>query len=77
MIVEVKVLSIKCDGCGKEFLNEEDHCYYPDRSSITDAVQDDESWHTDESKSVPKHYCPNCWIYDNEGEVKLTIKNNP
>lgn len=60
MIKEVKMYSIKCDGCGKVF-NVDDIVAWTDECSAREYALGSEWQEIDD-----KHYCPDCYEYDEE-----------
>lgn len=64
--------SAKCDNCGKRWSDEEmGYCAFTDCCSMEDNVNNDVSWHGEKGK----HYCGNCWKFDDEDNLILTPSN--
>ncbi len=71
MIIERKMYACKCDNCGKDWNdNWLGIMSYNDKGYMEFVVQDDETWHCEDRK----HYCPDCWSFDDEGEVVVSQK---
>lgn len=65
MIHEVTMYSISCDNCNKDYYN--DHHGWSamnDQIGIQELVDEDD-WHTEGEK----HYCPDCFIIDDEDNL--------
>lgn len=59
-MIESKVFyGIVCDGCGKQFDGIDDSQYWDDIGFL-EQVSDESGW----IKIGNKHYCPNCYHYD-------------
>ena len=69
MIKEIKVYTAICDGCGFDVFRGQEHIGLNDIGFVEDTVLDSE-WIIDEETDKPaKHYCPNCWTVDDNGEI--------
>lgn len=71
MIVSEIFHGVKCDRCG-EICNETEHAYFYDKDSAIDVAMDSE-W----IKEKDKHYCPNCYEYDEEKDDNVPKKEYP
>lgn len=70
MIVEVKMYTVDCDNCGKNYDEGTDYsCWNDPEAALTIAKEGDFIEHEG------KHYCPDCYSYD-DNDV-LIIKTNP
>lgn len=70
MITTRKMYGCKCDGCGERWIDFNGFVAFPDTESIQQEIDDDPTWEAIDDK----HYCPNCWAWDEEGN--LIIKPN-
>lgn len=62
MIREVKMYAVACDGCGETFIEPEtEFCAFTDECSARTAALNAE-W----VEINDKHYCPNCYHFDDE-----------
>lgn len=62
MIRKVDMYQCVCDGCGKAYEDEDrGFCAWVDESYATDAAYEDDWTEID-----GKHYCPDCYEYDEE-----------
>lgn len=53
--------AVKCDRCGELHENFDDSSFYFDKNSALEDIENDE-WIEQDNK----HYCPNCYIVDEE-----------
>lgn len=65
MITPVTMYAAKCDCCGCEWKNFDGIIAYPDKCSMEEQLMNDE-WETGKEGEKDKHYCPDCWYYDDE-----------
>lgn len=66
MIKTVEMYTVICDGCGKDVNKGEEYsCWNDEGYARETAIEAD--WHEDDDK----HYCPDCYSYDDDGEVIL------
>jgi len=68
MIKEITIYTVICDGCGKDVHDGAEYSGFNDNGFV-EQIASDSDWH----KENGKHYCPDCFEYDDEGE--LVIKN--
>lgn len=67
MIKEKTMFTVICDRCGKDALEESEFsCWNDNNAAIDDAVDNHDYLHEGD-----KHYCPDCYGYDEDGEVIL------
>lgn len=65
MINKLKMYGIKCDGCGKQFIDESTGWMgFTEKDQISDAAQDC-GWKYKDNKD----FCPDCHAYDDDGEL--------
>lgn len=66
-----------CDNCGVSYGNEDsNYIVLPDESSMSSVLREDDEWHTMTVKDGPdKHYCPECFLFDDLDQ--LVIKTIP
>lgn len=81
MIYPKTYYECKCDNCGKVWYNyDESVCALVDEISLKQQISDD-GWDTrqeisDNMVEVDKHYCADCWYYDDEDNFCLKEVNN-
>jgi hypothetical protein len=63
MIIPVECWNVQCDKCGSVYQSGE-YVGWNDKGYAEDCATDDD-WH----KEDDSHYCPNCYDFDDEGEV--------
>jgi len=75
MIYKVEVFAAKCDNCKKEWIDDiNDFSYMGDVSTMAECLMED-SWETIETKGEEdKHYCPDCFYFNEEDEFVLRIE---
>lgn len=69
MLKEVKMFTIICDGCGKDVNDDTEFSWWSDESYLEE-IADDSDW----EKIDDKHYCTNCYKYDDNDELILNSK---
>lgn len=71
MIYPVTMYAGKCDNCGKEMkLGGGEYSAYGDPESV-EFEMEESAYHIDSDK----HYCPDCWSYDDEDNIVLKTLN--
>ena len=69
MIKEIKCYTLICDNCGADVIKSNRYTKEPDaKFCIGIAIENDWIEHED------KHYCPDCYYYDNE-DVFYIVKS--
>lgn len=68
MLKEVKMYTIVCDSCGCDVNADTEFSCWNDKNYVDD-IRDDAGW----EKVDDKHYCTDCFEYDDNDE--LIIKN--
>lgn len=72
MIVKVNMFTVACDNCLEKFTTE-DFCAWHDADEAR--YQADESgWHHEPEREIGKtgkHYCPDCWEYNDDDELVI------
>ena len=68
MLKEVKMFTIVCDGCGEDVNDDTDYSCWNDENYVED-IRHEAGW----EKVNDKHYCNDCFKYDDNDE--LIIKN--
>jgi hypothetical protein len=66
MIYPITMYAGKCDGCGKQWDNGDGVIAYQEESTVKESMQDS-FWHIEGDK----HYCGNCWSYDDDDNIVL------
>ena len=66
MFKEFKTYTILCDNCGVDLLEGSDYSGYLDKEACIDELADC-GWYTDGDK----HFCENCYEYDEDDNVVL------
>ena len=69
MLKEVKMFTIICDGCGKDVNDDTDYSAWNDESYVYDIRQE-----ADWEKVDDKHYCTDCYEYDDDDEIIIKSK---
>jgi hypothetical protein len=67
MIKEITMYSILCNKCGKDVCEEDEYSGWNDQGYVNDIAMEN-GWHIDEDA----HYCPDCYEYDEEDNIRLT-----
>ncbi len=70
MIQEITMYTVLCDACGKDSNEGSDYACYDSKENAEDIAKDDNSWHIENDK----HYCPDCFHFDDDDN--LIIKPN-
>ena len=68
MIKEVTMYTVVCDNCGHT-LDDGDYSCYSDAGYARDNAMDSD-WHEEGSR----HYCPDCFFFDDNDKLILTPK---
>lgn len=68
MLKEVKMFTIVCDGCGEDVNADTDYACWNDENANED-IRQEAGW----EKVDNKHYCTDCFEYDDDDE--LILKN--
>ncbi len=64
MIQEVKMYTVICDNCKKDSNEDTDYSCWNDKEYAQD-VATEADWITEDDK----HYCPNCYSYDDDDNL--------
>ena len=64
MIQEVKMYTVVCDNCGEDIGASSDYSCWNDEVYAWENA-DESDW----IKLNEKHYCPNCWAYDDNDNI--------
>jgi len=64
MIKEVTMFTLVCDNCGKDVNEDTDFSCWNDKGVLKE-LADDQCWVEVEDK----HYCHDCYIYDENDEI--------
>ncbi len=72
MIKEITMYTVICDSCGKDSCAETEYAGWNDEGYAVDCACDDD-W-IQEGK---KDYCPDCYEYDDDGEIIIKNKQQP
>lgn len=70
MIIEVKMWTVQCDNCGENW--EDKHSGFAAWNDSGYALEcaKDSGWNEAETKEFEnQHYCPTCWILDEDDNV--------
>ena len=73
MIVEVKMYTVVCDSCGKDAGADSEYCCWNNEHIAEQQACEDGKWRNEDDK----HYCPDCWHFDDEGELIIHDKPAP
>jgi hypothetical protein len=63
------MFTIICDGCGKDVNDDTDYSAWNDESYVDDIRQE-----ADWEKVDDKHYCTDCYEYDDDDEIIIKSK---
>jgi hypothetical protein len=66
MIQEVKMYTIVCDNCGEDIGASDEYLCWNDGQYAEERAMDSE-W----IKESDKHYCPDCYLYDDDDKLIL------
>ena len=66
MIQEVKMYTVICDNCGKDNNEDTDYSCWNDES-----IAEEIAMESNYLKDDDKHYCPDCYSYDDNDELIL------
>lgn len=66
MIKEVKMYTVICDNCGKDVNADAEYSAWSD-TQFTEDMALEAGWH----KEDDKHYCPDCFSFDDEDELVI------
>ena len=69
MLKEVKMFTIICDSCGCDVNEPTDYSCWNDESCVED-IRYEADW----EKVGDKHYCNNCYEYDDNDELIIKSK---
>ena len=70
MIKEVKMYTVICDNCGVDVCEGKEISAWGEESWVEEIAENAE-WHIDKG-----HYCPDCFYYDDNDELKIRQKPN-
>lgn len=70
MIKEVKMYTVICDNCGKDCNADSEYSCWSDDTFARDCAMEDD-WITEGDK----HYCPQCYSYNDNDELELKPVN--
>lgn len=74
MIEEVTMYTVVCDNCGKDSNENADYSCYNDKHRAEETAVENE-WYKEIGKGEEnKHYCPDCFHFDDDDQ--LIIKPN-
>lgn len=66
MIKKVIMYMVKCDNCGKDAFKGDEAIAWNDEDIARDLASD-KDWTEEDGKD----YCPNCYSYNDEGEIQI------
>lgn len=66
MIEELKMYTVLCDNCGADSCDGGEYSGYVDKSTALDNAMN-----SDFIEHEEKHYCDNCWSYDDNDEIAI------
>lgn len=69
MYKEFQTFTLICDNCGKDSNAECEYCGWDDKDYVLDCAKED-NW----IEENDKHYCPDCYEYDDEDNLVLKSK---
>jgi hypothetical protein len=69
MIKKVEMYTVICDGCGKDSNSDTAYAAWSDITGAEDVAACSD-WEKDDEK----HYCPDCYEYDDNDELIFKIK---
>jgi hypothetical protein len=69
MIKEVTMYTVVCDSCGKDSCEGSEYAGYSDKDYAIDVARDG-----DFVRIEGNDYCPDCYEYDDDDELKVIIR---
>ena len=66
MILKVEMFTVRCDNCGKLSGDDAEYSCWNDESTALDMASESD-WIIEDDK----HYCPDCYSYNDEDELTL------
>jgi len=69
MITEVKMFTVVCDNCGVDSNKGSEYSCWDDKGYAEDSAMES-GWH----KEGDKHYCTNCFSYDDDDNLVIKKK---
>lgn len=69
MIKEEKMFTIICDGCGRDVCEGTEFSAWNDAGYVQDEAKE-ENWINEDDK----HYCPDCYEYDDDDNLFVKLK---
>jgi len=66
MIKEVIMYTVICDNCGVDANKDTEYSCWNDKGSAWDVAMD-----SDWTEHEGKHYCPDCFSYDDDDNIQL------
>lgn len=69
MLKEVKMFTIVCDGCGCDVNSDTDYSCWNDENYVDD-IRHEAGW----EKVDDKHYCTDCFEFDDNDELIIKTK---
>lgn len=72
MIYPITMYAAKCDGCGREANLMGEYAAFSDKHTVRDDL-DASGYHIEDANN--KHYCPDCWTYDDNDNVIFKQQN--
>lgn len=64
MIKELTIYTILCDNCGLDLMRNQEYSGFGEIEHLVD-ICNDSDWHIEGNR----HYCPHCFIHDEDGEL--------
>lgn len=71
MIKTIEMFTVVCDGCGADVCEGEEFSAWNDEGYVED-IASNNGW----EKVNDKHYCDDCFEYDDNGEIILKLPAN-
>lgn len=72
MIKTVIMYTILCNNCGQDACEGEEYSCWSEPDYVSDGAEES-GWHVDDDK----HYCPDCWSWDDEGNLVIKKRLKP
>ena len=72
MIKELTIYTVICDSCGKDSADGTDYAGWNDKEFTVECAMED-NW----IKEDENHYCPECYGFDDDGEIIIKNKQQP
>lgn len=75
MIYKVEMFAACCDNCKREVFENSDYSCYAEAERVRDEISNAD-WHETDYKNPEqsKHYCPDCFSFNDEDELVINTE---